>query len=618
MSLSSSAYTVGANQPMNRARILYAPIAGVVSASGTNGDHAATDFTFQKWAAAAGRAVWTMTAVSAVALDTVFVAAHNLAGKSIRAQIGAVSRTNLLLRNTDFSHAIWTKSAATVSANAAAAPDGTLTADLLLDDGTLSGHSVLQVIAIEAASEIAASIYVKDAGLARGRLQAITGADAFGINFDLGAGTVTALAGSGSGEVTDTLIENLGGGWFRVGFKGYLNAVDTSTTIKLNLADSLGTISYAGVGSGLYLWGAQAEQRVNLVTAPNAFDDAAWTKNDCSITANAVNGPDGTLTADKLVENALTAIHRVQRAVTIAAGARVEWSVFVSAAERSKGALQILAGDGDSIIGDFDLVAGTITTAQVGAKFADLDASIVDVLGGWFRVMLTGRSVSTNTSLTPRINPRNAAGASSYLGDGVSGFYIWGARFTQGAAITSLIYTDAATVTSDFYAVSPWVALADASTVAIMTNDPDGQPWQTTKYQIEIPDGTGAEIGIIRAGEALQMPLPVLAGVRPIGLSRAVEARHAISETGQWLSVAIQRQAAPSQMDWDHLDDAWYEANFHPFALSLPQTPFGLIQNPLRMPTSVAWCWTSAAPVPEYMGALNLLQVSLPVTGFLG
>lgn len=617
MTLSSSAYTVGANQPMNRARILYAPIAGVVSASGTNGDHAATDFTFQKWAAAAGLAAWTMTAVSAAALDTVFVAAHNLAGKSIRVQIGAVSRANLLLRSTDFSHATWAKSAATVSANAVVAPDGTLTADLLLDDVTLAGHAVQQAVTIEAASEVAASIYVKDAGLARGRLLAVTGADSVGVNFDLDAETVTG-ATSGDGEVTTTLIENVGDGWFRIGFKGYLNEASTSATVQLNLADSLGATSYAGVGSGLYLWGAQGEQRVNLVTAPTRFDDAAWVKNNCSIAANAVNGPDGTLTADKLAEDSATNIHRVQRAVAVAAGARVEWSVFVSAAERSKGRIQILSGITDSISGDFDLVAGTITPAAVGSSFADQETSIADLGGGWFRVMLAGRSVSTRTSLTPRVNPRNAAGSSSYTGDGVSGFYLWGARFSQGDAITSLIYTDAATVTSDFYAVSPWVALADASAVAIMTNDPDGLPWQTMKYQIEIPDGTGVEIGIIRAGEALQMPLPVLAGVRPIGLSRAVEARHAISETGQWLSVSIQRQAAPSQMDWDHLDDAWYEAHFHPFALSLPQTPFGLIQNPQRMPTSVAWCWTSAAPVPEYMGALNLLQVSLPVTGFLG
>lgn len=158
----------------------------------------------------------------------------------------------------------------------------------------------------------------------------------------------------------------------------------------------------------------------------------------------------------------------------------------------------------------------------------------------------------------------------------------------------------------------------DNSSIAVMFNTGAGAPHVIRRVQITVSGAaTDAQIGIIRWGRALQMPRPVFAGVKPIGLSRAVETRHAISETGQWLGRTIQRQAALSQMDWEHLDDAWYRANFHPFALSLPQTPFGLVQNPLRMPESVAWCWTDAAPVPEYMGVLNMMQVSLPVTGFL-
>lgn len=157
----------------------------------------------------------------------------------------------------------------------------------------------------------------------------------------------------------------------------------------------------------------------------------------------------------------------------------------------------------------------------------------------------------------------------------------------------------------------------DDSTIAVMLNNA-GTPYSVREIRIRVTGASAAaQIGIIRAGKALQMTQPVFAGVKPIGLSRAVETRHAISETGQWLGRMIQRQASLSQMDWSHLDDAWYKANFAPFALALPQTPFGLIQNPLRMPESVAWCWTDAVPVPEYMGVRNFMQVSLPVTGFL-
>lgn len=159
----------------------------------------------------------------------------------------------------------------------------------------------------------------------------------------------------------------------------------------------------------------------------------------------------------------------------------------------------------------------------------------------------------------------------------------------------------------------------DNSVIAVMFNTGTGAPHVIRRVRITVSgSGTDAAVGIIRWGKALQMVRPVFGGVRPIGLARAVETRHAISETGQWLGRMVQRQAAPSEMNWEHLPDDWYRANFQPFSLALPQTPFGLIQNPLRMPESVAWCWCDQAPVPEYMGIRNLMQVSLPVTGYLG
>lgn len=180
------------------------------------------------------------------------------------------------------------------------------------------------------------------------------------------------------------------------------------------------------------------------------------------------------------------------------------------------------------------------------------------------------------------------------------------------------VAVDTSATTGGGFTTRATVNPADNSTIAVMFNTGTGAAHVIRRVRITVSgSGVDAQIGIIRWGRALQMAQPVFAGVRPIGLSRAVETRHAISETGQWLGRTVQRQAAPSAMEWTHLDDAWYKANFAPFALALPQTPFGLIQNPLRMPESVAWCWTDAAPVPEYMGVRNFMQVSLPVTGFL-
>jgi hypothetical protein len=176
----------------------------------------------------------------------------------------------------------------------------------------------------------------------------------------------------------------------------------------------------------------------------------------------------------------------------------------------------------------------------------------------------------------------------------------------QTAATAGGAFTTRATVTP-----------TDNSTIAVMINNA-GVAYSVREVRLSISGASSsANVGIIRAGVALQMQQAVFGGVEPIGLNRIVETRHSMSETGQWLGRTIQRQARRTQMDWAHLTADWYRANFEPFSLALPQTPFGLIQNPSRMPESVAWCWTDDTPTPSNMGIKNLMQVSLSITGYL-
>lgn len=154
--------------------------------------------------------------------------------------------------------------------------------------------------------------------------------------------------------------------------------------------------------------------------------------------------------------------------------------------------------------------------------------------------------------------------------------------------------------------------------IAVMFNNA-GVPYVVRRIRIVVDgSGTDAMIGIIRAGVALQMQRPVYGGVKPIALNRKVETRHKITETGQWVGRTIQRVALETSMDWPYLSSIWYRQNFAPFASALPQTCFALIQNPLRMPESVAWCWTDDVPEPENMGILDYMQVSMKIVGYAG
>lgn len=190
------------------------------------------------------------------------------------------------------------------------------------------------------------------------------------------------------------------------------------------------------------------------------------------------------------------------------------------------------------------------------------------------------------------------------------------AAHNLGSTGSTVAISTAATV-GGAHTTRATITPTDDSAIAAMFNNV-GVAYTVREVKLTITGASAlAEIGIIRAGVALQMERPVYGGIQPIGLTRLVETRHSISETGQWLGRTIQRQASRTAMPWQNLTAAWYRSNFAPFALTLPQTPFGLIQNPSKMPESVAWCWTDETPQPENMGTRDLMAVSLNITGLL-
>jgi len=162
------------------------------------------------------------------------------------------------------------------------------------------------------------------------------------------------------------------------------------------------------------------------------------------------------------------------------------------------------------------------------------------------------------------------------------------------------------------------VSPADGRPIAFMINNA-GSPYTVGAVSVRVAAGGVASpsIGIIRIGVALQMPRPLGHGAEPIGLRSVKSVRQMDSETGQWLGRTVQRRRQEASIGWSHLDAAWYRANFAPFADTLPDRPFGLIQNAVSMPESVAWCWTNDDPKPSYTDGKRV-SFSMSLVGFDG
>jgi hypothetical protein len=155
----------------------------------------------------------------------------------------------------------------------------------------------------------------------------------------------------------------------------------------------------------------------------------SWTQSSISTSSNQAIAPNGTFTADKIIENTATTSHKVYQSVSTTSGQPYTWSVFLKADTRSKARLNIFGA-----YAEFDITnASVITTSGVTSQ------SIERYPNGWVRCSITETANSSST-LT-YVYLLNDAGSVSYTGDGASGLFVWGGQMELGSTMTSYIPT---------------------------------------------------------------------------------------------------------------------------------------------------------------------------------
>jgi hypothetical protein len=203
----------------------------------------------------------------------------------------------------------------------------------------------------------------------------------------------------------------------------------------------------------------------NLIGYSQAFDDAVWTKSNSSITANSTTAPDGTTTADTLVENTANNTHYLYASAnanlfaTIVTGATYTASIFAKPAGRNR---IRFSGDGSSAFlgGDviFDVANGTVGSIPSGVT----SASIVSVGNGWYRCIVV--AVATGTVARPIVFLDNGT-TNSYTGDGTSGVFLWGVQLEFGSTANSYV----ATTPTRVYG-TPTLSFSGVSTIGLESN----------------------------------------------------------------------------------------------------------------------------------------------------
>lgn len=270
---------------------------GVVTASseaaGFDKENAFDDRPFDWWQpSATGNATLTLALSTAATADYFAVAAHDMgdngsrcrleyddagtwtdasgvlapgAGESVVSRFAPISDTdwrakfyakqNLLIRTEQFDNAAWTKTRATITANAITAPDGAVTGDKFVESADSGTHAIEQALTMTANEDHVYSVYANASDRSHINVFIFNATDGVygNVTFNVSSGTIhSTSAGVGS-------IEDAEDGWYRCSVK-VTPTVGAGNTAFLFLHDGTST-SYAGDGSsGLYIWGAQIEE----------------------------------------------------------------------------------------------------------------------------------------------------------------------------------------------------------------------------------------------------------------------------------------------------------------------------------------------------------------------
>ena len=167
-------------------------------------------------------------------------------------------RTNLHLYSQQFDNAAWLKFDSTVSANFAAAPDSSITADKVIPNTANAAHGLYNnsAISISSGANYTTSIYAKASGynfiFVVGNVNASSTLG--GVCVNLTDGSQSNGGASGTYSVT-----NVGNGWWRISCS--LTSVGTNGYFEIYPRSTAGNnASFAGNGTdGVLIWGAQIE-----------------------------------------------------------------------------------------------------------------------------------------------------------------------------------------------------------------------------------------------------------------------------------------------------------------------------------------------------------------------
>lgn len=242
----------------------------------------------------------------------------------------------------------------------------------------------------------------------------------------------------------------------------YVSSTTTSVSPGIAIFDTTNTTgSYFEVPWISLSRCALVDNGVNGLLYSDALGQAGtWFNNNTAVSSNAVAAPDGTTTADGIVEDAVVTAHYISSSTTVSSAAGdYTLSISLKAGARTWARLSLTdftAGNSCDVY--VNLSTGATGTTVTGASWTGFRYHVESQGNGWWRVTATARKTAASTSVGIILVAANGDNSTSYAGNAVAvGIYGWRASLSQnsvpgrGAQTTSAQVTGTAQTGGQLY-----------------------------------------------------------------------------------------------------------------------------------------------------------------------
>jgi hypothetical protein len=188
--------------------------------------------------------------------------------------------------------------------------------------------------------------------------------------------------------------------------------------------------------------GTNGAKRVNLLSYTEQFDNAAWTKTQTTVTADAELAPNGTTTADKAIPNTSNVFHDIRAASPLASLplGQCVLTVYLKAAGYDFAEIGVASNVsfGKFSTAVIDLSAGSDAGTGANLTWTTNSVQVTSAGSGWYKceLVFTTDVATTTAMMFFSARPTSTRGT-AFAGDGTSGVFVWGADLRLASEVAT-------------------------------------------------------------------------------------------------------------------------------------------------------------------------------------